>query len=147
MPERTCPVCGRRFVPRTGQHKWCTPVCRERARTQTRLRSPARYGHAHKKLRKAVAVQVAAGGVACSRCGGVSRFGDPWDLDHADNGNGYLGPSHARCNRQTADRAGPPAETYEDDPERGIYWGPPDVTSGGKPRRWSRPWYDWRTAA
>ena len=32
---------------------------------------------------------------------------------------------------------------YQDDPERGIYWGPPsDIT--GRPMRWSRPWHDWR---
>ena len=32
MAERSCPVCGRRFFQRTGQHRFCTPACRERAR-------------------------------------------------------------------------------------------------------------------
>jgi hypothetical protein len=32
---------------------------------------------------------------------------------------------------------------FEDDPERGIFWGPPSEP-GGTPQRWSRPWYDWR---
>jgi hypothetical protein len=35
-------------------------------------------------------------------------------------------------------------ERFDDDPERGIYWGPPSEP-GGKPRRWSRPWFDWRS--
>jgi HNH endonuclease len=35
------------------------------------------------------------------------------------------------------------AECFEDDPERGIYWGPPSEV-GGTPRRWSRHWFDWR---
>ena len=31
--------------------------------------------------------------------------GTDWDLDHADGeGNGYLGPSHARCNRAATQR-------------------------------------------
>jgi 5-methylcytosine-specific restriction endonuclease McrA len=34
-------------------------------------------------------------------------------------------------------------ERYEDDPERGIFWGPPSEP-GGTPRRWSRHWFDWR---
>jgi hypothetical protein len=34
-------------------------------------------------------------------------------------------------------------ERFEDDPERGIFWSPPSEP-GGKPQRWSRPWYDWR---
>jgi len=35
------------------------------------------------------------------------------------------------------------AERFDDDPERGIYWGPPSEP-GGVPRRWSRHWFDWR---
>jgi hypothetical protein len=140
MSERRCPVCGRLFLQRTGQHRFCTPVCRERARATARVAgSPARYGHKHRKLRRAVAMQVAAGGVSCARCGGLIIRGDAWDLDHADDGDGYLGPSHARCNRDTAGRE---PESYEDDPSRGIYWGPPDEK--GRPLRWSRPWWDWR---
>lgn len=32
---------------------------------------------------------------------------------------------------------------YQDDPSRNLYWGPPDERTG-TPRRWSRPWFDWR---
>ena len=35
------------------------------------------------------------------------------------------------------------AALYRDDPERGIFWGPPSEP-GGTPRRWSRHWFDWR---
>ena len=39
-------------------------------------------------------------------CGQVMRAGDELDLDHNDDGNGYLGFSHARCNRQAGGRLG-----------------------------------------
>ena len=32
---------------------------------------------------------------------------------------------------------------YQDDPERGIYWGPPDEVTG-RPQPRSRAWDDWR---
>ena len=32
---------------------------------------------------------------------------------------------------------------YEDDPERGVYWGPKQPN--GMMTRWSRPWFDWRS--
>ncbi len=35
------------------------------------------------------------------------------------------------------------SESYEDDAKAGIFWGPPD-SRGGSPRRWSRPWFEWR---
>ena len=135
VSERQCQVCGRTFVPGTGQHRFCTPVCRERARGRG-TRSPARYGNLHKKLRQAVAVQVASGRVACVRCGGPIAPGEPWDLGHVDGGDGYAGPEHRACNRATAGRGTEP-ETYEDDPEQVIFWGPP-YRVGDPPRRWSR---------
>jgi len=33
-------------------------------------------------------------------------------------------------------------EPFEDDPERGIFWGPPGLD--GRPIHWSRHWFDWR---
>jgi hypothetical protein len=56
----------------------------------------AKYGSAHRALRRVWAPVVAAGGVRCSRCGDVIAVGDGWDLDHRLDGSR---PSHARCNR------------------------------------------------
>jgi len=60
---------------------------------------------------------------------------------------GYLGPSHSHCNRagRAGTRNGRPVvnlDDYQDDPARGIYWGPPGLN--GDPMRWSRPWFEWR---
>ena len=35
-------------------------------------------------------------------------------------------------------------DDYQDDPEAGVYWGPPSATTG-IPIRWSRVWFDWRS--
>jgi hypothetical protein len=50
----------------------------------------------------------------------------------------------AQLRRTEAATLAPAPERFEDDPERGIFWGPPSVP-GGKPVRWSRPWFDWRS--
>lgn len=57
------------------------------------------YGRDHRRLRKKVAQAVALGAATCARCGGAISPSDPWDLDHTDDRSGYLGPSHASCNR------------------------------------------------
>jgi hypothetical protein len=57
------------------------------------------YGGLHRTARKRWKRQVEQGLVACSRCGQPISPTEHWDLDHADNGAGYLGPSHRRCNR------------------------------------------------
>ena len=59
------------------------------------------YGHHHQVLRRQFAPLVAAGGVACARCGELIEPGSAWDLGHSDDGLGYNGPEHAYCN-QTA---------------------------------------------
>jgi hypothetical protein len=142
MSERQCPVCGRHFFQKTGQHRFCTTVCRERARASARVAgSPARYGHEHQKLRQAVSPQVATGKVICPTCREPIRRGQPWDLGHdKTDPSRYLGPEHASCNRATAK-----VQSFEDDPDRGVFWGPPPE-SGGTPQRWSRAWFDWRVA-
>src|SRR5262245_60679877 len=38
-------------------------------------------------------------GKPCVRCGRPLRRGDAVDLDHRDDGRGYLGLAHAHCNR------------------------------------------------
>jgi hypothetical protein len=58
------------------------------------------YGYHHKQLRKRWAKIVNAGGVDCARCLQPILPSQRWDLDHEDDRNGYLGPSHVSCNRR-----------------------------------------------
>jgi hypothetical protein len=81
------------------------PEC-NRERNQARRSTSARgYGTSHQKLRKMWTPQVAAGLVACARCGQPIAPGDPWDLGHSDEDRRtYTGPEHRACNRGTAGR-------------------------------------------
>jgi hypothetical protein len=49
----------------------------------------------------------------------------------------------AQLRRRESAAPTPAPEPFEDDPDRGIFWGPPSEP-GGVPRRWSRHWFDWR---
>ena len=55
---------------------------------------------AHKAMRKRLAPIVASGTVTCARCNELISPKDKWQLDHRDDGHGWLGPSHARCNQR-----------------------------------------------
>lgn len=75
------------------------------------------YGPAHRAMRRAVAVDVAAGRGVCAKCGQPIRPNDKWDLGHSDDRATYTGPEHASCNRSAgasygnrlrSDRAGEP---------------------------------------
>jgi hypothetical protein len=61
-------------------------------------RMVSRYGAEHQALRRRL-VKYAVGS-ACVRCGRIIREGDPVDLDHTDDGTGYLGLACASCNRR-----------------------------------------------
>jgi hypothetical protein len=76
------------------------------------------YGAAHRKRRAQWAKRVAAGDVNCARCGQPIRPDEPWDLDHTPDRTGYLGPSHARCNRATM--AHRPPRRRPDEPHPGL---------------------------
>jgi hypothetical protein len=39
-------------------------------------------------------------------CGRTVTAAEPWDLDHTDDGTGYLGPAHRSCNRRKGARKG-----------------------------------------
>lgn len=67
------------------------------------MRDP-KYGRAHDVERAKWKPLVDAGRVACWRCRRLIPPGAPWDLGHNDAGTGYLGPEHARCNRQDGGR-------------------------------------------
>lgn len=93
-----------------------------------------------------MAQEVAAGGVLCVRCGESISPLEGFDLDHADNGNGYLGAAHISCNRGhlsikrrervrlDLDKNG----IFED--EAGAYWRVDPSDPKSVPQRVSRRW-------
>ena len=64
------------------------------------MRDRAKYGVVHKTMRARLAPVVAAGKSTCGRCGELIEPDTPWQLDHRDDGRGWLGPSHASCNQR-----------------------------------------------
>lgn len=76
------------------------------------------YGTDHRRRRAILAPIVATGRVRCARgaaclraevirgrkVGGLIKRGQIWNLDHRDDGRGYLGPSHADCNQAAGAR-------------------------------------------
>jgi hypothetical protein len=58
-----------------------------------------RYGAAHREMRRRLGPVVARGETPCARCGELIAVGQAWELDHRDDGHGWLGPSHRGCNR------------------------------------------------
>jgi hypothetical protein len=67
---------------------------RDRAR-----RKRLRYPRSHTLTQRALAPAARAGLLTCPRCGRRILPGEAFDLDHRDDGKGYLGMSHASCNR------------------------------------------------
>lgn len=67
------------------------------------LKTHNRYGAEHRRLRKQLR-DAWQDGDPCARCGGPMRHDDAIDLDHTDDGTGYLGLSHASCNRSQSGR-------------------------------------------
>lgn len=105
------------------------------------------YGAKHKNLRRRWARKVARGEESCRRCGRLIIPGTPWDLGHSDiDRSVYTGPEHGKCNRGTSAHRKAERERRArvcvDDPSRGLYWGPPDVSGNARP--WSRAWFEWR---
>jgi 5-methylcytosine-specific restriction endonuclease McrA len=89
-------------------------------------------------------------GNACVVCGSRERLSVHHLVKARDGGRDALDNLVTLCathHRQADVRREPrlgsdEKPTYEDDPERGIFWGPPD--DQGKPRRWSKAWFEWR---
>ena len=65
---------------------------------QRRTKNEQGYGLQHRRTRATWAPIVASGTVDCARCGERIAPGDDWHLDHNDDRDDYLGPSHRRCN-------------------------------------------------
>lgn len=94
-----CLDCGRPGV--RGRCTTCTRR-RDRARGSTTARG---YGAEHQAERAAWAEHVAAGEVACVRCGELIDPAEPWDLGHDDHDRSVRrGPEHAGCNRAAGGR-------------------------------------------
>lgn len=68
----------------------------------------SRYGGNHQAVRRAGLAS--AYGTPCVRCGRLMHPGQQLDLDHRDDGPGWLGFAHARCNRQAGGRKGRAAQ-------------------------------------
>lgn len=74
--------------------------------TARRTTTEKGYGADHKRLRAAVAIDVARGRAICSICHQPIPPGTPWHLDHTPDRTGYRGPAHKRCNEEDGGRKG-----------------------------------------
>jgi hypothetical protein len=83
-----CGACGRYFHQYRGRPAHFCEECRQDLRP---------HGSGHQRLR-AMLID-SAYGQPCARCGKPMLEGEELDLDHDENG-GYLGFSHALCNRR-----------------------------------------------
>jgi|SRR5579862_193339 len=154
--RRYCDSCAfRRFQRRRGSKATWAEFEAERAADRARGSAARRgYGAAHRATRAQWAAQVEAGTVACARCGHLIVPGSEWHLDHADDGDGYLGPSHASCNIAARNGHRPEVRVWQppikpsppapvDDDGRVIRIPHPDghgFTTPSHIRRWSRDW-------
>ena len=93
-------------LPATGRSRFSLPEVQKRksAAAQSPLKTTQRgYGRAHRLRRARWAPKVAAGLVACARCGRLIAPGASWDLGHDDlDRSVYVGPEHTACNRATS---------------------------------------------
>jgi hypothetical protein len=98
--RRKCaePGCEIHFIPKSSRNRYCL---RHRRRKPRDPMHDLKYGTVHRQTRAVWRSRVARGDVILPEVWGPIRPGEPWDLDHRDDGRAYLGPSHSRCNRRT----------------------------------------------
>jgi hypothetical protein len=99
------------------------------------------YGSVHKAQRKRWARVVAAGGVACWRCGKPIPPVARWDLGHVEEEGRRRGfpvrhPEHRSCNRATVTHLREKLGLAPGLAKAGEDW-----VRVGPPNRWSRHWY------
>lgn len=93
-------VCSTFGCPNLTDQTRC-PTCRARAEQLRGTRQQRGYDAQHDAIRLMWAARITQGDVNCARCGQGIAPDAAWDLDHTDDRRGYLGPSHAGCNRAT----------------------------------------------
>lgn len=71
------------------------------------------YDNEHRRQRAFVAATIAQGVAHCARCHQPITPTDAWALDHTDDRNGYLGPSHKRCNDEAGGRLAQAARDWD----------------------------------
>jgi len=99
--RRKCaePGCDREFIPKSSRNRFCLQHRKSGPVDPSHYR---KYGPVHRRLRAQWTTRVAAGVVACARCGELIEPAAAWDLGHVDGELAYSGPEHAECNRATA---------------------------------------------
>lgn len=104
MSMRVCTVSGCPTIFDATEGTRCSGHRKQtdRARGSRKQRG---YDANHDRLRRQWAPRVAAGTIRCARCGLYIGTGEPWALDHTDTRDGYLGPSHSRCNNSAGGKA------------------------------------------
>lgn len=104
VPNRPCLDCGR-----IASGTRCAECKSQKERQRGELRGSTTqrgYGAPHQRRRHQWAPRVAAGLVACARCGEPIEPGEAWDLGHPSDRPGAYAPEHARrCNRSAGGRA------------------------------------------
>jgi hypothetical protein len=93
-----------------------------------------RYSAPHRKMRERLVPIVATGTVRCARCDELISPDAKWELDHKDDGRGWLGPSHANCNRHAGWE-----QMIRSQSGNGNGGGPGFIE---RPYRWSQRWSD-----
>ena len=94
MARKVCNVPG---CPNLTDHSRCvahTPTTSQRG-----------YGSRHQQERAKWQRIISKTGWPCSRCDERIQPLDEWHLDHSDDRDTYLGPSHAHCNTSAAGKA------------------------------------------
>ena len=100
--QMPCRRCGRPFTRAFAHQMLCQNPCRRLKSGTNSAASPSvrGYGSAHQAERVS-RLSAMQDGDPCARCGGQMFHGQALDLDHTDDRTGYLGLSHASCNRSS----------------------------------------------
>jgi hypothetical protein len=101
-----CPTCGVKFTQHRAGQKYCRPECRPSRHVVKANTGERGYDAQHRKWRRR-ALAALDPGAPCPRCGEpMWPDSQPLDLDHTDDRRGYLGLSHASCNRSAGAKMG-----------------------------------------